>query len=517
MLQVNPKRCTQGVKFHRTERSRSIVQVKATGVIERPEVITKKNQYFREGGDFKLLVQKQADKKETNQASILQYLAPLEKNGFVEVLVVGCGPAGLALAGALADQGLSVTIVSPDVPFTNNYGVWYDEFKAIGLEHTLDTTWKDTKCFFGDQELDLGRAYSRVSRELLRNHLLGVCRDGGVRYVCGEVVDVQSVQNKNTSKVILQDGEEIESRLVCLAAGGAAGRFLKYESGAPPVTAQTAYGIEAHVENYEQMYPIDKMLFMDYRRHHTGVWSQSLLKNSNQINHYSNNDIPDNEVPSFLYGMPLGGNRVFLEETCLVARPPMPFETLKRRLNRRLDALGINVKQIFDEEWSYIPVGGPLPIGSQDVVAFGASACLVHPSTGYSIARSLREAPQLAQKIVSVLRSKKSRHETAEAVWDVIWSREKRAQASFHVFGMELLNSLSLKDIESFFSTFFNLPRKYWEGYLASTLSSYELMVFALLTYVFAPANVRFVLLKHMVSDPSMMYLLRCYLNIFVK
>lgn len=39
--------------------------------------------------------------------------------------------------------------------------------------------------------------------------------------------------------------------------------------------------------------------------------------------------------------MPLGGNRVFLEETCLVARPALPFATLKRRLERRCRALGI--------------------------------------------------------------------------------------------------------------------------------------------------------------------------------
>jgi hypothetical protein len=38
------------------------------------------------------------------------------------------------------------------------------------------------------------------------------------------------------------------------------------------------------------------------------------------------------EVPSFLYAMPLGGNRVFLEETCLVAKPALPFAVLKRRL-----------------------------------------------------------------------------------------------------------------------------------------------------------------------------------------
>lgn len=51
----------------------------------------------------------------------------------------------------------------------------------------------------------------------------------------------------------------------------------------------------------------------------------------------------EGETPSFLYAMPLGGNRVFLEETCLVARPALPFATLKRRLERRCRALGIKV------------------------------------------------------------------------------------------------------------------------------------------------------------------------------
>jgi hypothetical protein len=41
-------------------------------------------------------------------------------------------------------------------------------------------------------------------------------------------------------------------RLVTLAAGAAGGRFLRYEEGAPSVAAQTAYGIEAEVEGYDQ-------------------------------------------------------------------------------------------------------------------------------------------------------------------------------------------------------------------------------------------------------------------------
>ena len=47
----------------------------------------------------------------------------------------------------------------------------------------------------------------------------------------------------------------------------------------------------------------------------------------------------------------------------------------------------LQVKRVLEEEWSYIPVGGPLPVNCQPVTAFGAAANLVHPATGYSIVR----------------------------------------------------------------------------------------------------------------------------------
>lgn len=37
---------------------------------------------------------------------------------------------------------------------------------------------------------------------------------------------------------------------------------------------------------------------------------------------------------------------------------------------------------MHEEEWSYIPVGGPLPLPDQPVAAFGAAANLVHPGEG---------------------------------------------------------------------------------------------------------------------------------------
>lgn len=64
-------------------------------------------------------------------------------------------------------------------------------------------------------------------------------------------------------------------RLVTLAAGAAAGKFMQFEAGAPTVASQTAYGLEATVEGYEDAYDPASMLFMDFRRHHSGTWNDS--------------------------------------------------------------------------------------------------------------------------------------------------------------------------------------------------------------------------------------------------
>ena len=50
------------------------------------------------------------------------------------------------------------------------------------------------------------------------------------------------------------------------------------------------------------------------------------------------------KLPTFLYAMPFSDTRLFLEETSLVARPAVPFEELKRRLDARLDHYGIKIK-----------------------------------------------------------------------------------------------------------------------------------------------------------------------------
>ena len=84
-----------------------------------------------------------------------------------DVAVVGCGPAGLALAAEIARHGRSVVLigsplpprrpphsVSPgeDVPFVNNYGVWVDEFESIGMAEALERIWPEAVCYFGEEQ-----------------------------------------------------------------------------------------------------------------------------------------------------------------------------------------------------------------------------------------------------------------------------------------------------------------------------------------------------------------------------
>eukprot|EP00798_Chlamydomonas_sp_ICE-L_P000013 gene13-12823_t len=73
-----------------------------------------------------------------------------------DVCVVGAGPAGMFLAAELAKRGLSVSIIGRDLPFTNNYGVWMDEYEALGMTHTIECSFKDTLCYFGEGKEAVG-------------------------------------------------------------------------------------------------------------------------------------------------------------------------------------------------------------------------------------------------------------------------------------------------------------------------------------------------------------------------
>ncbi|KAK3288595.1 hypothetical protein CYMTET_3931 [Cymbomonas tetramitiformis] len=449
----------------------------------------------------------QENKVFEDQMPMATILDPIEQGATLDVVVVGCGPAGLSIAAALADQGLQVGLVAPDRPFVNNYGVWLEEFKALGLEDALLNTYDDVLVWFDESDpaegIGLGRQYGRVGRKELRDVLLARCKEGGVRYHAALVDVLENFEESGevhkpkdastTSMLHCDDGFDITSRLVVLSTGHNR-EMVQYESNDSPYGWQTAYGIEIKMPDHP--FPENKAVFMDFRQSDPEIEDGSMWR-----------------VPSFLYVLPTDKDTFFLEETCLAARVQVPFDELKRRLLRRLLRMGLSVEpsQIVEEEASWIPLGGPLPISQQRNVAFGAAAGLVHPASGYSIVNTMSRAQPVAKAIAEELKNGTAQ-EAADAAWRVLWSNENRRQMAFHQVGMELIMALRLDTLREFFDTFFKLPRKYWQGFLSHKLTSIELLQFALRTFFIGTDALRYILVAHLFSrDKAGIRLLETY------
>jgi hypothetical protein len=74
------------------------------------------------------------------------------------------------------------------------------------------------------------------------------------------------------------------------------------------------------------------------------------------------------------------------------------------------------------------------------------------------VSRSFREASTVAEQLALSIRSGAATRASAAAVWQALWSQERRTQTAFQVFGMELLATLDLQSINAFFTAFFKLP-----------------------------------------------------------
>ena len=115
-----------------------------------------------------------------------------------------------------SNQPPAITVSKPagnDVPFVNNYGVWVDEFRDLGLQKCLDRVWEDALCYFGEnKEVRIGRQYGRVCRRRLRDHLLQQCQQHGVQFLPGMMQQLGNEQVSQTATIHLADGQTVKSR-----------------------------------------------------------------------------------------------------------------------------------------------------------------------------------------------------------------------------------------------------------------------------------------------------------------
>jgi lycopene cyclase-like protein len=96
---------------------------------------------------------------------------------------------------------------------------------------------------------------------------------------------------------------------------------------------------------------------------------------------------------------------------------------------------------------------------------------MVHPATGYQMARMLTSAGPLADAITDSLASADcDLDEVSRRAWRAVWSPEAVRARKFWNFGMESLIRLSPAQTRSFFDAFFDLNEDQWKAYMSGTL-----------------------------------------------
>ena len=407
-----------------------------------------------------------------------------------DILVLGSGPAARAIA-TLLSKNLDVLLADKnyDREWPPNYGVWEDEWQSItsiyqeSFNHILpdkciDRKWQVTDCFFGgsfniptEDRFRVDRPYYRVDKNALQNAL---SQDGDYRVVKANHIS-QAINNNLYSPTgsLIHDADgstinlkgdtdmTVRAKLIVDCTGHETKLVLKdTKTKSLPPGFQIAYGAlvnvdETDVADKSKVGPYDKeaMTLFDYRTDH--------FKDENSAQKAEN-------APTFMYAMPLENNKIFFEETSLVARPAMSFQECKDRCFTRLEHLGIKVIDIEEEEFCYIPMGGPLPAKDQRIVAFGGASAMVHPSTGYNLCRNMMGATAVAKAITDGFNDENLNLDyIAGSAYNAMWSPENIRQRNFAVFGGEYLMSSKVEGLRGFFDGFFRLPIEMWSGFLA--------------------------------------------------
>ncbi|UXA18076.1 lycopene cyclase family protein [Mycobacterium sp. SMC-4] len=351
----------------------------------------------------------------------------------MDVLVVGAGPAGMAVAAACTRQGLTTGVLDPgpDRPWTATYGMWTQELPA-DLPGSVVAARAAGRAI-ARTEHRLGWEYAVLDVPALQEHLIEQATD--VRWHRG-----RAVGSPEPGVVALADGSQLSASVIVDAGGR--WRPLDHPRSADRPAEQTAFGVVLDEQTAAPLIAADEALFMDWRAAHgeTG-W------------------------PTFVYVVPLGGGQVLVEETSLARRPGLPLSTLRRRLHARLAGHGIVVPKAARAERVSFRVDHPRHC-CPGVLGFGAAAPLIHPATGFSVATSLQLAPRVAEAFAAHLPGRPDR--ALAAAQDVVWPRAAKVVHHIRRIGLEALLRMPPDTVPGFFEQFFRLPEKHRWTYLTA-------------------------------------------------
>lgn len=392
-----------------------------------------------------------------------------------DVIVIGGGPSGTALAAELAAQDLDVLQLSPQprAPFAPTYGAWWDELPE-GVRGAAGQVWSDVRVYTGAAPTPLLRPYVRLDNAALLAQLLA---RADWSWQAGTVRGAER-RADGTWTAHGTGGETWPARLLVDASGHGALIAPARFPGGPAL--QTASGLIGRFARP----PIapGSMVWMDYRT-------------------------PAPELrggeATFLYAMHLGEDRYFVEETSLIARPGLTEGQLRARLLARLEAQGTPPLTVEEQEWVAFPMNAAAPVPGP-VLAFGAAAGGVHPISGFQLVGALRAAPGVARAVAGALAGGRSAggEDAAGAGWAALWPPGSRAAREVHLLGVEALLTLPAHELPEFFRVFFELPREHWTAFLDPRTDARTLARTMLRMFAHAPNGVRVPLVRAALATP---------------
>ncbi len=404
----------------------------------------------------------------------------------MDVLVIGAGPGGLAIAAALGKEKLNLGVLSandPLEPWPYTYGIWGQEVDELGFEELLEHRWSKTVSFLGEGSRNSispennftshNRDYGLFNKFKLQKHWINQCNEANVTWHRGKAINLEV--NELFSIVKTSRGAVFKAKLI-IDATGYEPIFLNIPKDRE-IAVQTCYGI---VGEFSQP-PVEENQFvlMDYRSNHLS-------------------EIERQEPPTFLYAMDMGDGKFFLEETSLGLAPPVKIETLKARLHSRLKERNIEILKIDHEENGlFLPMNIPIPDLTQPILGFGGSAGMVHPASGYLVGGLLRRAPSLAKEIaIAIKENNYTPKEIAQKGWENLWPKELRRKQALYQFGLEKLMRFEEEQLRQFFTGFFSLSNDQWYRFLTNTLSLNELVSAMWTMFKKAPLSVKWGLME---------------------
>lgn len=345
------------------------------------------------------------------------------------------------MAHACTRAGLLTALVDKDPHrcWPATYGAWHDELPTWALPAVAVAPARTRVRTSGYRSLP--RRYTVLDNARLADLL----RDSDVRTVAAYARSLRPLGRG--TEIDLTAGGTLRARVVIDATGTPHRRPRRW-SRLSRRAEQTATGVIATAEEASSLVPCagSTALFMDWSHAPTG-----------------------GEPASFLYTLPLPGNRVLLEETCLAHRPGLSHALLERRLRTRLAAAGMNPEGRAAERVRIpldVGTGRAGPVAPPDpVVPFGVAAGLVHPATGYHLATALELAPRVAASLADGLR--RGHRHAARAARNEAWTPAAVTVHALRRKGMHALLAMPGAALPEFFELFFDLPAGHQRAFLS--------------------------------------------------